>query len=200
MFAYCGNNPINFNDHSGYDPITIGIGLLVAAIACVVAAIVPPPSFSKSTSISYPTQVKIPSAKEVATKVVVSAAVAAVKTQEQINCYSVYTLSDADGEVQYVGRTKDVDARKAAHARSEHRKGLNFNVEHSNLSYPAARGIEQTYMLYYHTINTANKMNNQINGVGLSNPKLNEYLVAAKGSLGYLWNQISNDVLNWSEM
>lgn len=67
-----------------------------------------------------------------------------------------------------------------------------------NLSYEAARGVEQTYMLYHHTINTQNKMNNQINGISPNNKKLGIYMEAAKGALGYAWNQVSNEVLYWT--
>lgn len=54
-------------------------------------------------------------------------------------------------------------------------------------------------MAYYHTINTANKMNNQINGINPFNPKLGVYKEAAVGMLGYAWNQVSNEILYWTE-
>lgn len=71
-------------------------------------------------------------------------------------------------------------------------------VIQSNLNYAEARAIEQAAMVYYHTINTANKMNNQINGISSFNPKLGDYKEAALGVLGYAWNQVSNEILYWT--
>ena len=65
------------------------------------------------------------------------------------------------------------------------------------LNADAARGVEQAYMLYYHTINTKNAMNNQINGISPHNVQKDVYLKAAEGALGYAWNQVSNEVLYW---
>ena len=40
------------------------------------------------------------------------------------------------------------------------RAGLKLEVIQPNLNYVQARAVEQAAMAYYHTINTANKMNN----------------------------------------
>jgi hypothetical protein len=61
-----------------------------------------------------------------------------------------------------------------------------------------ARGIEQMQMLSHHTINTANRMNNQINGISPFNPKLGMYMEAGRGAVAYLGNQISNEILYWT--
>lgn len=61
-----------------------------------------------------------------------------------------------------------------------------------------ARGVEQIQMLVHHTINTANKMNNQINGISPFNSKLGIYMEAGRGALSYLGNQISNEILYWT--
>lgn len=51
-------------------------------------------------------------------------------------------------------------------------------------------------MAYHHTLNTANKMNNQINGIA---PKYwKSYKEIAIGMLGYGWNQVSNETLYWT--
>lgn len=42
-------------------------------------------------------------------------------------------------------------------------------------------------------------MNNQINGINPFNPKLGVYKEAAVGMLGYAWNQVSNEILYWTE-
>ena len=41
-------------------------------------------------------------------------------------------------------------------------------------------------------------MNNQINGISPKNKKIGIYMEAAKGALGYTWNQVSNEVLYWT--
>ena len=48
-------------------------------------------------------------------------------------------------------------------------------------------------MVYYHTINTANKMNNQINGVYWG-----AFKELALGALNYGWNQMSDEILYWT--
>lgn len=67
-----------------------------------------------------------------------------------------------------------------------------------DLSYEQSRGVEQAFMLYHHTINTTNAMNNQINGISPRNVQIDVYMKAAEGALGYAWNQVSNEVLYWN--
>ena len=110
--------------------------------------------------------------------------------------HTVYKLVDGSGNAHYVGSTTNLPAREKAHKANPYRAELDLRIIKDGLSYEAARGIEQTYMLYYHTIN--NKMNNQINGISPNNKKLGIYITAAKGALGYTWNQVSNEILYWS--
>ena len=52
-------------------------------------------------------------------------------------------------------------------------------------------------MIYHHTINTANKANNQINGIA---PKFwDTFKVIALGTLEYADNQMTNEILYWLE-
>lgn len=113
--------------------------------------------------------------------------------------HSVYVLKDDTGTVQYVGRTTDVAKRAKAHEANPARAGLKPEVIQPNLNYVQARAVEQAAMAYYHTINTANKMNNQINVINPFNPKLGVYKEAVVGMLGYAWNQVSNEILYWTE-
>lgn len=99
---------------------------------------------------------------------------------------------------QHVGRTTDVAKRTKAHKANPARAGLKLEIIQPNLNYVQARAVEQAAMAYYHTINTANKMNNQINGISPFNPKLGVYKEAAVGMLGYTWNQVSNEILYWT--
>ena len=116
------------------------------------------------------------------------------KTTKRNN--SVYVLKDETGTVQYVGRTNNVNGRRAAHGANPARAGLKMEVIASGLNLPEARALEQAGMAYYHTINTANKMNNQINGVA---PKYwGAFKELALGTLNYAWNQMSNAILYWT--
>lgn len=95
--------------------------------------------------------------------------------------HTVYGLEDAEHKIQYVGRTTDLVTRTAAHNANPARTGLKVVIFAEGLTYEEARGIEQTYMKYHHTINTFNAMNNQINGISKRNKeKAKNYLKAAK--------------------
>jgi hypothetical protein len=60
-----------------------------------------------------------------------------------------------------------------------------------------ARALEQAGMVYYHTINTTNKMNNQINGIA---PKCwGAFKEIALGTLNYIDNKMTNAILCWAE-
>ena len=62
-------------------------------------------------------------------------------------------------------RPNNMDKRRAAHSVNPARAGLEMEVIASGLNLPRSRALEQAGMAYYHTINTANKRNNQINSV-----------------------------------
>ena len=111
---------------------------------------------------------------------------------------TVYKLVDKDDEVQYVGRTTCVSAREQAHKRNPYRRDLKMEIIAQDLSYNEARGLEQIAMLKYHTINTAKRMNNQINGISPFNKSLEIYMTAGRGVAGYISNQISNEILYWT--
>ncbi len=116
------------------------------------------------------------------------------KTLDRNN--SVYVLKDDAGEVQYVGRTNSVSKRRAAHSINPNRAGLEMEVIASGLNLLEARALEQAGMAYYHTINTSNKMNNQINSVS---PKYwSTFMAIAIGTLDYGWNQMTNEILYWT--
>ena len=104
---------------------------------------------------------------------------------------------DEKENVQYVGRTKNVEAREQAHSNSTYRGHLTFVVIERNLSYEAARGLEQAYMLHCHTINRGNPMNNQINGISPNNAKIQIYVNSAAA---YLENWITNELMCWAGM
>jgi len=86
--------------------------------------------------------------------------------------------------------------RKAAHAANPARRNLQMQVIASGLNLQESRALEQAGMAYYHTKNTTNKMNNQINSV---DPKYwGAYKECALGVLRYGWNQMSNEIMFWT--
>ena len=217
MFAYCFNNPVNMSDPTGNwpKPSTIFAVVAVAALAVAVVAVTvatcgtAAPALAvagggiiggisagaATTAASVATGAMIVAGVSMAAAVTSAVAEKTVeKTAKRNN--SVYVLKDDTGTVQYVGRTNNVDRRRAAHSANPARAGLRMEVVASELNLPEARALEQAGMVYYHTINTANKMNNQINSVS---PKYwGAFKELALGTLKYGWNQMSNEILYWT--
>ena len=216
MFAYCFNNPVNKSDPTGNWPklstifTVIAIAAVaVAAVAAIVAtcgaaaplaaagvgAIGGMAAGSAATAAGVATSAFIVAGISAAAAVTSAVAEQAVeKSAKQNN--SVYYLKDDAGKVQYVGRTNNVSRRKLAHGANPARAGLEMEVVASGLSLAESRALEQAGMLYHHTINTADKMNNQINGVA---PKYHDaFKEIALGALNYGWNQMTNEILYWT--
>lgn len=186
MFAYCGNNPVNKVDYTGTFPIAISIVSILLVVCCTL------------TIATVVTQITVNSNSKEKNNVSDAASLGEVgnKSNKNIDGYTVYALKNPITEnVEYIGRTKNPDARENAHRSSPFRGHLTFVVLDDNLSKAEARGLEQYYMILYHTLNTSNKANNQINGISLSNPSLNIYVEA---TIKYIGNKISNEFLNWA--
>ena len=87
---------------------------------------------------------------------------------------SVYALYDENtNQIEYVGRTNDLEKRKAQHkASNSSRKNLKMVPIAEDIPYDAARGLEQLGIEKYNTLNpvkkSGNAYNNQINGVSKS--------------------------------
>jgi len=95
--------------------------------------------------------------------------------------YTVYVLMEGM-KVMYVGRTINYPATVARHAANEFRTGLIPQVKDSGVNYSIARGLEQTYILEYSTLNRDKEkpIQNQINGINILNTeKYNNYMKAA---------------------
>ena len=219
MFAYCFNNPANMSDPTGNWPklSTIFTVVAVAAIAVAAVAITVATCGAAAPALAVAgggiiggisagaaaTAASVAAGAMIVAGVSTAAAVTSAVTEKAVEKSakqnnSVYVLKDDTGTVQYVGRTTDVAKRAKAHEANPARAGLELEVIQPNLNYVQARAVEQAAMAYYHTINTANKMNNQINGISPFNPKLGIYKEAAVGMLGYTWNQVSNEILYWT--
>ena len=214
MFAYCNNNPVMFTDPTGEWPKLSTVFAVVAITAVVVAVVaVSVASYGTATPVAVAAGgaavcgITAGVATSIATGAAIVAGVSTVaavttglaeETAEknaQTN-NSVYVLKDETGAVQYVGRTNNVEKRKVAHNSNPARAGLEMEVIASGLNLYEARALEQAGMEYYHTKNTLNKMNNQINGVS---PKYwCAFKELAKGVMNYGWNQMSNEILYWT--
>ena len=125
--------------------------------------------------------------------------------------FYVYTLVDNNGIVRYVGRTNDYDRRINEHINSPSGKIYQYHLlpgpYYSGLTEYEARGLEQTLMLYYHTLSKRNENKpyyNYVNGVSPSNAKIEDYHVAAekyfKRYPTYIENQIDNEMNNIEEV
>ena len=112
------------------------------------------------------------------------------KVNEERQCYYVYMLQDSEGNVRYVGRTKNLQTRLNNHAKSGKNSNLTLYDYISNLTYEQSRALEQTLMVQYHTRNWLKEEgNNSINGVGPNNKRIPDY----KGALAELFDNIADD-------
>ena len=195
MYAYSFNNPIIFSDETGNFP---GLALIPLAKAFATAVAVIATTYAVQKSITIASSVN--SKKTTSNVKTNTLAIASSKTKYSEEIYTVYALVDLDEQVQYVGRTENVPARMAAHKANPARKDLEFHILHENLNYYQARGLEQAYMLHYHTINKGNPMNNQINGISLNNDNKTIYIKAVQKFARYIENQVTNELLNWANL
>lgn len=104
--------------------------------------------------------------------------------------HTVYTLRDPkvvckDGtkKVEYVGRTKNPEARKNAHKNHPVKRFLVYEKEKDGLSYMGARAVEEYLIMYYGTIEKGNYRKNQIHGINPRDPDYQMYMTAAEALL-----------------
>ena len=197
MFAYCCNNPINLLDPTGLLPNHPKSVMFIGDSAYGRTGY-----GEGGGGIGFAGALQLlENGKDAAVSLgsLMVLVYAQLKLSRDNGEYFVYVLVDNDENIQYVGRTKDPDAREKAHLKNPYRENLKFHIVGYNLSYLQVRGLEQVLMLYCHTINKMNSKNNQINGISPNNGHVDEYMNAAKSVLGYAWNQFSNEVLCWME-
>ena len=197
LYAYCSNNPVMNTDYTGHFVISATVATLLGiGVALVI--------FDLWMCTPEGQKIVQESASALAQAIDNAFDAPSDKIAERIQKlddkypgnYTVYALYDKENNVQYVGRTRDFEARKKAHEAS-FRKGLTPRVLEENLTYTQARGLEQYYMIKYHTINTQNKINNQIRGVSPKNRNVVIYYEVTKGFLEYTYNQVTNSIFNW---
>ena len=106
--------------------------------------------------------------------------------------YTVYALVDKKIRINqfpyfhvvYVGRAMNIVATRNRHKANPARRDYILVTLKTNLSYNAARGLEQSYIVLFATLNNGNSTNNQINGVSPTNPNIGTYEAAATLVLG----------------
>ena len=183
MFTYALNNPVMYSDLTGNWPklstVLAGVAAVAATVA-VAAAVVATcgaaiPAVAAGGSLALGLSAGSAASAIATTALAVAGATAiasatsyalekiAADSSKRDN--SVYVLVDEGGTVQYVGRTKNVERRREAHSQNPARSGLRMDVIASGLNHSESRALEQAGMAYYHTINTVDKMNNQINSI-----------------------------------
>ena len=174
MFAYCGNNSVNYSDPSGF--------LMVARedISPYGGA-----GFALAMGLSKTGEYLQKSQANLAKK----------ENKKYSRGYTVYFLEDDSHVVQYVGRVTDVGypARMAYHLKT---KNLTPQYTVSGLRYDVARGLEEIGMIQCHTLNALGPKNNKIHGIGLHNPSAELYMRAA---IDYLFNKAEGTLLNMLE-
>lgn len=100
-------------------------------------------------------------------------------------------IGDPSKTIIYVGRVKTSNFEKRMDYHESRNRQLVRRL--SNLTYAECRGLEQYYMLYYHTIARGAIGYNQIRGISPTNSRGVQYYLAA---LNYLSNQYENERLN----
>ena len=143
MFAYGFNNPVMNIDPTGNWPKLSTIFTIAAVAAVIVAAVALTVATCGAAAMAVVGGGTLAGASAGAATVATSAVAAAgmltiaastssaiEKTQERKlqKDHTVYKLVDSDNNVQYVGRTTNLEARKEAHKLNAYRKDLSLEV------------------------------------------------------------------------
>ena len=193
LYAYCNNNPVNYSDTTGNSITAIGIVTAVAIGAVAILTI--------ATLIWLCTDEGQASVQRASSNIAYAMDDFFSNIEEQIRKlnddhpgeYVVYGLRDGEGNIKYVGRTKNLNRRLAAHKNSQKTRDLELSFVTKPLTWSEARGMEQFGILLY---NTKELGVNSINGISPKNPNKKAYMSAARN---YLYNQVSNELYNLIE-
>ena len=203
LYTYCNNTPVGKLDIDGNFVLTAGTlfgnvigkiaGAIVSTIGAASAGIGVVAGLAVGVAVTMIARNVVDSI--VSTKVTNSKDLKKSRKSNKKNdcndsCYSVYILTEGGlgSKVQYVGRTNDIARREKEHSNSV-RKELHLQHIADNISYNESRYLEQSLILLYGTLNRAknkaDKINNQISGIGKNNPKMSIYR-----SAGNLYNNL----------
>ena len=191
LYTYCWNNPIKYGDTNGHYADAInrkslneggvgGGGAVLLTATQVVEKIVEVADDACAAIGNFVTNACAAAVNFCATQADNIAYLLAEgnqalfeKIEEEINkkhpdLYTVYFLEDENHQIRYVGRTKNLDQRMAAHRSSGSRTAKYKLAMHiDNLTYTQARGLEEMGILLYSTLNPDG---NRIHGIGDNNP------------------------------
>ena len=203
LYTYCNNTPVGKLDIDGNFVLTAGTlfgnvigkiaGTIVSTIGAAIAGIGVVAGLAVGvvvTMIARNVVESIVSTKVTNSKDLKKSRKSNKKNDCNDSCYSVYILTEGGlgSKVQYVGRTNDIARREKEHSNSV-RKELHLQHIADNISYNESRYLEQSLILLYGTLNRAknkaDKINNQISGIGKNNPKMSIYR-----SAGNLYNNL----------
>lgn len=118
--------------------------------------------------------------------------------------YYVYFLCDDTGQVAYVGRTKNIRRRMAAHDKTARGKyHLLAYAEH--LTYKGCRFVEQTGIMLFNTLydplvhgaDRSKYTGNRIRGISDPNHNLAENVKKGYSIMRIIYNEVSNEILNF---
>ena len=204
-YAYCGNNPIMFVDPSGHSSKVInkhsfneggagGGGAILLTATQVVETIVEVVDDACAAIGNFVTNACAVAVNFCATKADNIAYLLAEgnqalfeKIEEEINkkhpdLYTVYFLKDKNNQIRYVGRTKNLKQRMAAHKAPDSRTAeYELAMSIDNLTYTQARGLEEMGILLYSTLDTTpDSKGNRIHGIRENNPYRSIYWKSAQ--------------------
>ncbi len=197
LFMYCNGDPVNILDDSGENGVAIvAIGAIIAmtAIACWYIAL-------QNYSMSYTVNANDSLSRAMdSVQEMIESGVEEFTLRNQ----NVYWLYDQNtNEIMYVGRTNDLKKREEAHKQNPVRKKYMMDKKNAlkGLTKAEARAYEQALMLINHTYKSGKAGCNAINGIGIRNPKLFQYIVALqlRENASYIDNQLDNLLLNYAE-
>ncbi len=189
LFMYCNGDPVNNVDPSGHIAIVFPEMLIIAIIAAVIVTVVINTHRNDELVSSF------------------SSAISSLDRAEDQQEYFVYTLLDKNGNVSYVGRTKDWRRRRYEHKLNPLHEPLEMDTKniYSGLTEKAAKGLEQALMIEHYTKHKGIPTNNQINGIGHRNKSAEQYIKEARIYLenNPQYRRISNtawdELYNWKE-
>lgn len=180
MFAYCGNNPVNLIDPSGYTAVANaqeGLSFILALLALVDSATPFLEIGSMVLAIAGAGSIALNATQEKEeTKTETIAVPVGDNNQTYYTVYFLCAADDPSYAVIYVGRVKT--ANYASRMTYHRGRGRIPTAQVDGLTYEECRYLEQAGMMYYHTIGRGEPYKNQIRGISPTNPKIEIYLKA----------------------
>lgn len=181
LFAYCGNDPVNYVDQTGHHDEAL---LLTWSSSmwwlCGVDGIIPVGDIIYGLGVLVFALYAIWSTARIAECV---EEIISEQNQKHPGEYTVYALVDDQENVKYVGRTKNLDQRLEQHKNSAKTGDLKLGFYYSGLTWSEARGFEEQGIITYNLIECGK---NSIHGISNGNPNRYAYMYA-------LWNYFYNE-------